>query len=228
MTTSGERSESETRRVDLSEVDWRVYVVLDPSKIPADDHRGFGEVARAAVAGGAGVVQLRDKHSSGRRLVDRARRLQAICRDGGALCVVNDRLDVALAAGVDGVHLGPEDIPVADARRVAPELVIGGSAGTLERARRLVDEGVDYLGCGAVYDAGPSKPDASEPRGPEAIGEIARAVEVPVVGIGGVTAENAPAVVRAGARGVAVIRYVVASEEPAAAARRLLEALEEV
>jgi len=124
------------------------------------------------------------------------------------------------------VHLGPGDVPVADARRVAPDLLIGGSAGTVDRASELVEQGVDYLGSGAVYDAGPSKPDASEPRGPEAIGRVAEHVEVPVVGIGGITAENARAVVRAGADGVAVIRAVVGRDDAEGAARHLRRAVE--
>ncbi len=203
--------------------DYSLYVILDPRRFHPDND--LYETARAALRGGAGLVQLRDKESTGRQLVERARRLQAVCREFEATFVVNDRLDVALAAGADGVHLGPEDVSVADARRVAPGLLVGGSAGRLERARALVEEGVDYLGCGAVYDAAPSKPDASKPRGPAEIGRIAEAVEVPVVGIGGIDADNAAPVVEAGADGVAVIRAVVGRADPESAARRLREAV---
>jgi thiamine-phosphate diphosphorylase len=209
---------------DPSTIDWRLYVILDPRALP--DDRDLCETARATLAGGAGILQLRDKESGGERLVERSRRLQEICEEHGAAFVVNDRLDVALAAGADGVHLGPGDVPVEEARRVAPELMIGGSAGTVDRAGQLVEQGVDYLGSGAVYDAEPSKPDASDPRGPEAVGRVASSVDVPVVGIGGITAENAGAVVQAGADGVAVIRAVVGRTDAERAARRLRRTVE--
>ena len=203
--------------------DWRVYVILDPRHLhPGND---LYETARAALRGGAGVLQLRDKESSGLELVGCARDLQAICDEFGATFVVNDRFDVALAADADGVHLGPEDVPVRDVRRLAPDLLIGGSAGSVQRAEDLVEEGVDYLGCGAVYDAGRSKPDASEPRGPEAVGAIARTVDIPVVGIGGITPDNARAVIEHGADGVAVIRAVVQHPDPEQAVEELLEAI---
>jgi len=207
--------------------DWRLYVILDPRFIhPDNDLEG---TARAALRGGAGILQLRDKESSDRELLERAERLRAICEEFEVTFVVNDRLDVALAAGADGVHLGPEDLPVGAARRIVSgdQLLIGSSAGTVERAERLVEAGVDYLGCGAVYDAGPSKPDASEPRGPEAIGRVASSVSVPVVGIGGIDADNAAAVVEAGADGVAVLRAVVGRADPEVAARELREVVAE-
>ena len=208
---------------EASEINWRVYVILDPRHLhPDNDLVG---TARAALRGGAGVLQLRDKESSGRELVRRARELQAACDEFDATFVVNDRLDVALAAGADGVHLGPEDIPIRDARRIAPDLLIGGSSGSAQRAADLQEEGVDYLGCGAVYDAGPSKPDASNPRGPDFLARINRAVDIPVVGIGGITADTARAVVEAGAGGIAVIRAAIAQNDPESAVRALLEAV---
>ncbi|MEM1348325.1 MAG: thiamine phosphate synthase, partial [Myxococcota bacterium] len=144
-----------------------VYAILDPSALPVPS--AWEDAARGVLAAGVGVVQLRDKHSSAAELVRRARRLTAMCHAHDATCVVNDRLDVALAAGAHGVHLGPEDISIGDARRVAPGLLIGGSAGTPERAVLLVDQGADYLGVGALYDASASKPNASMPRGPDVV-----------------------------------------------------------
>ena len=202
-----------------AEIDWRVYVIVDPDRLHPD--RTLEETTRAACRGGAGVIQLRDKEGTDRQRLARARRLKVVCRTHGARFVVNDRLDIALAAEADGLHLGPDDLPIVDARRVAPDLLIGGSAGTVERAVELQKAGADYLGCGAVYDAAPSKPDASDPRGPERIAEIVDAVDIPVVGIGGITPDNAPPVLAAGAAGVAVIRAVVAQADPESATRHL-------
>lgn len=204
--------------------DWRVYVIVDPDKLPGE--ADLMETARLALRGGAGVVQLRDKQSDARRLVERAQALQDLCDGYDALFIVNDRLDVALAAGADGVHLGPQDVPVDAARTIAPELIIGGSAGALERAERLQAKGADYVGVGAIYEARASKTDASEPQGPAVIQKMSANLDIPVVGIGGITAETAPRVVRAGAAGVAVIREVVASDRPEHATRRLLEAVD--
>ncbi len=207
----------------LERVDWRVYVILDPAKLPKG--ADLLETAQRALRGGAGVLQLRDKESNARTLVERAQALQDICDGHDALFIVNDRLDIALAAGADGVHLGPHDVPIESARQIAPELLIGGSAGTLERAQALAEQGADYLGVGAIFNAHPSKPDASAPRGPQVLAEITGELEIPIVGIGGITADNAAQVTRAGAAGVAVIRAVVASDDPEASARRLLESL---
>lgn len=207
----------------IAGVDWSVYVILDPRKLP--DDRGLLDVAEAVLRGGAGVLQLRDKESEGRALVRISRELVAMCREHSATYIVNDRLDVAMAAGADGVHLGPTDISARDARRVAPDLILGGSAGTPELARDYLAAGVDYLGVGAMYDASASKPDASNPRGPEALSRIREMTDKPLVGIGGITADNAGNVIRAGADGVAVIREVVGSPEPKIATEALATAI---
>ena len=210
-----------TTPVGSIEVDWSVYVIVDPRKVP--ESSTLMGVVEAALKGGAGVIQLRDKQSTGAQLVELARSLQARCDAHGAAFIVNDRVDVALAAGADGVHLGPDDIPIGDARQIAPHLILGASAGEPGAARKAVDAGADYLGVGAMFDARPSKPDASGPRGPEALRKIRDIVDVPIVGIGGITAGTAPSVIRAGADGVAVIREVVASDDPRAATSSLLE-----
>lgn len=213
-----------TRQRVLAEVDWSLYVILDPRALQGG--ADLFEVGAAALRGGAGVLQLRDKSSSAREVVARARRLGELCRAHGALCIVNDRLDIALAAGADGAHLGPEDVPMELAQKSAPELILGGSAGAPDVARRLVEEGADYLGVGALYDAHPSKSNASDPRGPQAITAVRDAIgDVPMVGIGGITAETAREVVEAGADGVAVIRAVVGASDPERAAQRLREAM---
>jgi thiamine-phosphate pyrophosphorylase len=210
----------------VTAIDFSVYVILDPRAIPAG--REPLEVAEAALRGGAGVLQLREKRPD---ITDDARlrlaaRLAALCAEYDAAFIVNDRLDIAREVGADGVHLGPGDMPVDEARRRAPSLVIGGSAGTPARAAALEEQGADYLGCGAVYRAAPSKPDASDPRGPAFLQKIRARVSIPIVGIGGIDAGNAAAVIERGADGVAVIRSVVSSDDPEAATRELRAVVE--
>lgn len=229
------------RREKIDRADWRVYVVADPAALlphrvasaPGDTpgerrFEALREVVHAALRGGAGVVQLRDKSASGRELVAYGCALKQLCAGFGALFVVNDRVDVALACGADGVHLGPEDIDVAQARRIAPELVIGASSGDAEVAKELVSAGADYLGVGAIYEARPSKADASAPRGPAVLREVRAAVgaAVPVVGIGGIDLASAAEVAAHGASGVAVIRQVVGADAPELAVRALWTAVD--
>ena len=184
--------------------------------------RSVLEVVAAALAGGAPAIQLRDKAASAGELLTTARALRELTRPAGALLFVNDRMDVALAAGADGVHLGPDDLPVAAVRRCAPPgFLIGYSTDDPESARRAVREGADYLGCGAVYPTG-SKPDAGAVIGLERLDEVARAVAAPVVAIGGVTPARAREVATTGAAGVAVIGAVMGAPDPAGAAAALL------
>jgi thiamine-phosphate diphosphorylase len=203
-------------------LDLRLYVITDRSF----RGRTHEEVARAAVAGGATALQLRDKRATGRELVLRARRLRDLARTEGVLFVVNDRVDVALAAEADGAHVGDDDLPVADARRLlGPGRVVGASAGTVEDALRAEREGADYLGVGPVFPTG-TKPDAGAAIGVEGLRTIAQAVRIPVVGIGGITADNAEEVIRAGAAGVAVISAVADADDMVQATRRLREAVD--
>jgi thiamine-phosphate pyrophosphorylase len=205
-------------------IDWRVYVILDPARM--HDAFELREMVLDILEGGADALQLRDKRSCDRRCLERARMFQTLCEDYGVPFIVNDRPDIAVASGADGVHLGPEDLPIREVRELAPDLVIGGSAGTVERARALERAGANYLGSGAIYEASPSKSDASEPRGPRAIRAIVESVSIPVVGIGGIRSDNAASVIEAGATGIAVIRDVVTSEQPCDATRDLLEVVE--
>jgi thiamine-phosphate pyrophosphorylase len=199
--------------------DWRLYVITDEQLGGGRSHE---DQARAALAGGAGVIQLRDKHASSRRLYDAAVAIRAMTRAAGALLIINDRLDIALAADADGVHAGPDDLPVAEARRLLPGKIVGASAGTVEEAIAAERDGADYLGVGAVYEARGSKADAGAPVGPERVAAVRAAVRLPIVGIGGIKAANAAAVIRAGADGVAVITGVVAAPDITAAARDML------
>ena len=191
--------------------------------------RALSDVVREALAAGVPTIQLRLKGATARELLEAAHTLIPIVRSAGALFIVNDRLDVALAAGADGVHLGPDDPPVMDARTVAADTVravaeafiVGYSADTTDGATRAEAEGADYLGVGAVY-ATANKSDAGEVIGLEGLRRVVKAVSIPVVAIGGITPERAHAVAETGACGSAIIGAVMGSPEPAEAVRALL------
>jgi thiamine-phosphate diphosphorylase len=201
----------------------RLIVVTDPG---CGEGREIVDVVRAALRGGAPSIQLRGKDQPAREQVALARALLAETRAAGALLFVNDRLDVALAAGADGVHLGQDDLPVEAARRIVPAgFLVGISAETAELARAAERGGADYVGTGPVYATG-SKPDAGDAVGCGRIGEVAAAVRIPVVGIGGIEAANAAEVVAAGAAGVAVISAVMRAPDPERATRELLRVFE--
>jgi thiamine-phosphate pyrophosphorylase len=199
----------------------RLYVIPDPRIGRGKD---LLDQARLALAGGATALQLRLKEAPSRDFYDAACRMGELCRRAGALFFVNDRLDIALASGADGVHLGQSDLPCAQARRLAPEgFLIGVSAHTPDQARQAAADGADYLGVGAVFPTG-SKSDAA-PCGLEGLRSVRAAVELPLVAIGGITLEGIPPVLHAGADGVAVISAVVGQKDPQDAARRFQKAL---
>lgn len=202
-------------------LDLRLIVITD-RRIAAP--RAVDDVVLAALEAGAPAIQLRDKHATARELYEQALRLRALTARFGALLFVNDRLDVALAAGADGVHLGPDDIPIAAARRAVPRpFLIGFSADDPAEAVRAVAAGADYIGCGAVFGTSSKADVASERIGPEGVASVARAVDVPVVAIGGITTENIHRLADTGAAGVAVIGAIMAAPDPAHATRLLLE-----
>ena len=178
------------------------------------------EVALAAIKGGADVVQLRHKSLPRGELLELARRLRELASKNDRLLVVNDHVDIALLAGADGVHLGPDDVSVGSARRVAGDrLLIGASASSVEAAREAEDDGADYLGSGPAF-ATPIKTE-KKVIGPAAIAEIARAVQIPVFAIGGIDASNVGDLVAAGVRRACVIRAIGEAGDPEAAARTL-------
>jgi thiamine-phosphate pyrophosphorylase len=188
--------------------------------------RGLAEVVRAALRGGAPAVQVRAKTEAARETVELARALREETRAVGALLFVNDRVDVALAAGADGAHLGDDDLPLPAARAIVPPgFLLGRSADTPEQAVRARSEGADYVGVGPVYPTA-TKADAGEPIGLRRISEVSAVAGIPVVGIGGIGAESAAEVVRAGAAGVAVIRAVMAAADPEDVVRRFLRDVE--
>jgi thiamine-phosphate pyrophosphorylase len=183
------------------------------------------DVVQAAVSVGAPSIQIRDKTAPARELAATGRALLPITRAAGALLFINDRVDVALAIGADGVHVGPDDIPVAAIRPIVPKgFLIGTSTDDPEEAHRLVSEGADYLGCGTVYRT-TTKSDAGEAIGIDRLKQVILAVDVPVVGIGGITVVRSREIAdETGAAGVAVIRAVMGAPDPSEAVRALLRA----
>lgn len=182
------------------------------------------EVAEAALGAGIGAIQVREKETTARRALEIALALRALTRERGSLLLVNDRLDLALAAGADGVHLGQEDLPVSTARALlGPHALIGLSITHPDQLDAPDAAQADYLGVGAVFPTS-SKADA-EQTGLELLAAARARSEAPIVAIGGITVENAPVAIRAGAHVVAVISAVCGATDPAAAARQLLEAV---
>jgi len=204
-------------------MDWSLYVITDARLARGRAHL---DIVRAAIQGGATLVQYREKEATTRRMVQEARVLQELCREAGIPLIVNDRVDVALAVGADGVHLGVNDLPVPIARRLlGPGKLVGFSPETLEQARTGESGGADYLGVGSVFGTA-TKPDAGPAIGLAGLERVIAAVSIPVVGIGGIDAHNAAQVIQAGAAGVAVVSAVVAAEDVEAAARGLRRRIE--
>lgn len=199
-------------------LDYSLYLVTDRS---LSRGRTTLEVVRQAVAGGITCVQLREKHCSTREFIDQARALQPLLKDKRIPLIINDRLDVALAVGADGIHLGQQDMALADARKIVGQtMVIGISAESVADAIRAEQQGADYIGVSPVF-ATPTKTDTAEALGLEGIQKIRRAVTIPIVGIGGVNQRSAGAVLGAGADGIAVVSAIVSADDPKQAAADL-------
>ncbi len=197
-----------------------LYVILDPG---ASGGRDLVALADAVLAAGARWLQLRAKETTTRELTALARRLAERARAAGGVLIVNDRLDVALAVGAAGVHLGQDDLPASEARRLAPGLVLGVSSHGLEQARRAQAGGADYVALGSIYPTG-SKP-SFELVGLEALRLVRPHVTVPLVAIGGITLERVPAVLAAGADAVAVISAIGLARDPGEATAAFLAAI---
>jgi thiamine-phosphate pyrophosphorylase len=199
-------------------LEYGLYVVTDEKLSIGLTH---AQIAERALAGGADVIQLRDKRLEGRRLVEHARAIRKLTRKAGKLFIVNDRLDIALASGADGVHLGQEDLALADARSIAPKgFLIGFTVHDVREAKEAQKAGADYLGLSPIFSTG-SKSDAGDACGLDVLRDVKRAVSLPVVAIGGINLANARSVLEAGADGLAVISAVVSQPDVEAAARSL-------
>jgi thiamine-phosphate pyrophosphorylase len=197
----------------------RLVVVTD---VDLAKPRQVVDVVRAAVTAGAPAIQLRDKAANARELLEAGRIILPVVHGAGALFFINDRVDVALALGADGVHVGPNDTPASAIRRVVPQgFIIGGSTDKPVQAQQLVSEGVDYIGCGTVYTTS-TKPDAGASIGVEGLQSVVDSVEVPVIGIGGISADRVAEVARSGAAGVATVGAVMGAADVADEVVRLL------
>jgi len=186
-----------------------LYLVTDPDLSLG---RLEEEVVRRAVAAGVTMVQYRDKGTSTKRMIEKTRQLSDICRPAGLALIVNDRIDVAMAGGADGVHLGQDDMVLADARRLAGDhFIIGISVTTIEEAAKAEKGGADYLGANGVFSTD-TKTDLGEPLGLAGVARLASATSLPIVAIGGINDRNAGEVMAAGAHGVAVVSYIVSAE----------------
>lgn len=183
------------------------------------------EMALAALRGGARTIQLRWKGGTTREVLDLAHRLREPVRDAGALLIVNDRIDIALAAGADGAHLGDEDLPLEVARRIVPEgFVLGESVDTPEEAAAAERAGASYVGFGPVHPTA-TKADTGPVTGERMLAEVRRAITIPLVAIGGMNRENAAAAILAGADGVAVVGAIAFQSDPEAAAAGIIAAV---
>ena len=204
--------------------DLSLYLVTDPALAGS---RPLEEIVAAAIAGGATLVQLRDPHAKGRALAQIGLRLLSVTRPAGVPLIVNDRADVAFAIGAQGVHLGQSDMDAADARRMlGPDAIIGlsvANARELEASRHALPA-VDYLGVGPVFVTG-TKSDAGDAIGLAGIGWMRRAVDLPLVAIGGIGEGNAADVVAAGCDGVAVVSAIIGAQYPQKASAQLAAAV---
>lgn len=195
-----------------------LYVITDEALSQGLPH---AVIAQRAVDGGADVIQLRDKHCPSRELIRAGKEIRTITRRAGATFIVNDRLDVALACGADGVHLGQGDMRCDTARQLAPPaFIIGISVGSVEEAVDAERNGADYVALSPIFTTG-SKSDAGPGHGLHLLKKIRSAVGIPVIAIGGIGPGNAGRVIDAGADGIAVISAVVSQPDITAAAREL-------
>jgi thiamine-phosphate pyrophosphorylase len=193
----------------------RFHVLTDTQ---LQDRFSHQELVELAITGGADTIQFRQKRGNTREMILAAREMQALCRKAGVPFIVNDRLDVAMAAQADGVHLGQDDFPIPLAREIlGEEVIIGGSAGTLEEARKCLREGADYIGFGPVFPT-TSKDDAGPASGLALLEQVVREIPLPIIAIGGIGLHNARQVMEAGAYGIAVISAVCCQESPQEAA----------
>ncbi len=223
----GRHSRGRDRRFKTSRsFDPLLYLVIGTADLRAGCD--LEAVVVAAVRGGASLVQLREKNASLKQMVELARALKTLLQPLGVPLIINDRAEAVLAADADGLHVGQEDMPVLAARMaIGRHRILGASAANLHEVRALDLEAVDYLGAGPVFETA-TKADAGDAIAPEGLWRlrVGMSVQLPIVGIGGITAENAADCVKAGADGVAVVSAIAGAEDPGAAARHLRDAVE--
>jgi thiamine-phosphate pyrophosphorylase len=200
--------------------DLSLYLVLDPELCAG---YGLVETARAAVTGGATIVQLRDKTATTRQMIETGRALQQVLSGSGALLVVNDDVEAAIALNADGLHIGQEDLGAAEARRrIGPDMILGLSVETHALAAAVDPAIVDYAGIGPVF-ATATKPDHKQPIGIAGLAQLVRACPVRSVAIGGLKAEHVEPVLATGTEGLAVVSAICGQPDPQAATAAIAE-----
>ncbi len=208
----------------MKRFDLYLYLVLDPA-LCADI--GMVETARAAVAGGATIVQLRDKHASTASMIETGLALKQVLADTNARLIVNDDVEAAIAVGADGLHIGQDDMDARSARRlIGPDMILGLSVETEALAATIDPDLVDYAGIGPVF-ATPTKPDHKQPIGFAGLSRMVALCPVPSVAIGGLKAEHAAAALAAGADGIAVVSAICGTPDPRTAAAEIAKAVRE-
>lgn len=204
-----------------------VYVITDRFINPKRSHL---DIARAAVEGGTFVLQLRDKEATTRQLLEWAREIRDLTRRTETLFIVNDRVDIALAADADGIHVGDDDMPVPIARRLlGAGKIIGRSVANEKEALQAVAEGADYVSIGSIFTTS-TKPDAGEPVGVEMVKRVRQVLppDYPLVAIGGINLQNAAAVFEAGADAVAVVSAIACADDPITVIRQFQKFWEKI
>ena len=201
-----------------------IYIIVDPETTRG---RPVTEVAAQSLAGGARVVQLRDKLSDKGPMLDLARELKALCDAHDALFVMNDHADLAHAVDAGVLHVGQTDLPVGDARQIlSPNQLIGNSNGTMEEALQSQKDSVDYMAVGAIYSTTTMGKSGRNALGPEMISRVKNTVKQPIVAIGGINRSNIQDVVRAGADSVCVVSAITFADDPKAATEELVHLYE--
>jgi thiamine-phosphate pyrophosphorylase len=198
-------------------IDYSLYLVTDSDFCCG----GFFDTIEKAIAGGVSIIQIREKSLGSRPFLEKASRLMQIAKSAGVPVLINDRVDIALAVGADGVHIGQNDLPLEIVRRIIGQgAVIGVSVSSVEEAHLAENGGADYIAVSPVWGT-PTKPDTPEAVGLGGTAKIARSVSIPCVGIGGINANNAADVIKTGCAGVAVVSAIMASEFPEKSAKEL-------
>ena len=196
----------------------RLYVIPD-RKIGAP--KNLIEQTKELLAGGATAIQLRDKELSGRKLLETATEMARLCKEAGALFIVNDRLYIAILSGAHGLHIGQSDIPLTEAKKLSPpSFIIGVSAQTIEEARLAEKQGADYLGIGAVF---PTSTKEAEALGLTGTARVASATSLPSVAIGGINLENAAEIMKTGVSGLSLISAIVGNSDIKGQTKKFLE-----
>jgi thiamine-phosphate pyrophosphorylase len=197
-------------------IDYTLYLVTDRELVPGGT---LEEAVEAAIRGGCTVVQVREKTASSREFLERARRVKRITDAHGVPLIVNDRADIALAVGADGLHIGQDDLPLSDARRVVGDMVVGVSAANMDEALAAKAGGADYLGVGAMFPTD-TKKDARSVSVDE-LARIKRETGLPIVAIGGISERTLPLLAGAGIDGIAVVSAILSHRDAAASAASL-------